>query len=74
MYMPVSGGKEVNEMSVWNKLLSMAGLANILVYGAIIVVFFLGVIKCVIPVWNTRRLLWKAIRNIKAGSNAKQSW
>ena len=61
-------------MSIWDKLFSMSSLADILVYGAIIVVFFLGLVKCVIPVWNTRRLLWKAIRNIKAGSNAKQSW
>ena len=47
---------------------------NALVYAAILAVFILGVIKCIIPVMRTRATLRRAIRNIRAGANAKQSW
>lgn len=53
----------------------MAGSAvNILVYAAIVFVFIIGLIKCIVPVMRTRALLNRAIRNIRAGSEAKQSW
>lgn len=53
----------------------MAGnLVNILVYAAIVFVFIIGVFKCVVPVTHTRNLLRRAIRNIRAGANAKHSW
>lgn len=55
-------------------LLGSASVADILVYAAIIAIFVLGIAKCVMPVLNTRRLLLRAIRNIKAGDNAKISW
>lgn len=61
-------------MGFFERLMGMVGIADLVVYGAIIAVFVLGIVKCVVPVLNTRRLLRRAIRNIKAGDNAKLSW
>ena len=47
---------------------------NVLVYAAIVFVFIMGLVKCIVPVMRTRGLLRHAIRNIRAGSDAKQSW
>ena len=47
---------------------------NALIYAAILFVFILGLIKCVIPVLHNRSLLHRAIKNIRAGSDAEQSW
>ncbi|MBP3410921.1 MAG: hypothetical protein J6M10_08005, partial [Clostridia bacterium] len=47
---------------------------NALIYAAILFVFILGLIKCVIPVLHNRSLLRRAIKNIRAGSDAEQSW
>lgn len=66
--------KEVKKMNWVQNLLGSASVADILVYAAIIAIFVLGIAKCVMPVLNTRRLLLRAIRNIKAGDNAKISW
>ena len=59
--------KEVKKMNWVQNLLGSASVADILVYAAIIAIFVLGIVKCVTPVLNTRRLLLRAIRNIKAG-------
>ena len=47
---------------------------NVLVYAAILFVFILGLIKCVLPVLRNRGLLNRAIKNIRAGEDAQQSW
>jgi len=47
---------------------------NLLVYAVILFVFILGLVKCVAPVLHNRGLLKRAIRNIRAGEDAKQSW
>ena len=47
---------------------------NLLVYAVILFVFIIGLIKCIAPVLHNRRLLRRAIRNIRAGEDAKQSW
>ena len=47
---------------------------NLLVYAVIRFVFIIGLIKCIAPVLHNRRLLRRAIRNIRAGEDAKQSW
>lgn len=52
----------------------MANALNFLVYAAIVVLFLICVIKCVLPVVNTRRVLTSAIRQLKKGENSKRSW
>ncbi|MDO4741460.1 MAG: MotA/TolQ/ExbB proton channel family protein [Eubacteriales bacterium] len=47
---------------------------NITVYIGILALLLLSFIKCVLPVWRTRALLRRAIRNIKAGEKSKRSW
>lgn len=47
---------------------------DLLVYVAILFVFVIGLIKCIFPVMNTRRLIQRAIRNIRAGDSARHSW
>lgn len=47
---------------------------DLLVYAVILFVFILGLIQCVAPVLHNRGLLKRAIRNIRAGEDAKQSW
>ena len=51
-----------------------SGLMNLLVYAAIVLIFILGVIKCILPVLRNRAILKNAIRNIRMGSAARQSW
>ena len=47
---------------------------NLLIYAVILFVFIMGLIKCVFPVLRTRGTLRSAIRNIRAGTEAKKSW
>lgn len=47
---------------------------NLLVYAAIVFVFILGFVRCVCPVLRTKGVLRRAIRNIRAGADAKHSW
>jgi len=49
-------------------------MLNILVYAAIIFVFIVGMVTCIVPVIRTRGLLRRAIGNIRAGTDAKKSW
>ncbi len=49
-------------------------ILNLLVYALMLVLFVLGIFKCVIPVLNNRKLLKRAVRNIRAGEDAKRSW
>lgn len=45
-----------------------------LVYAVIVFVFIIGIIQCIAPVLRNRALLKRAIRNIRAGKEAKRSW
>lgn len=47
---------------------------NALIYAAILLVFILGLIKCVLPVLRNRSLLRHAVNSIRAGSDAEKSW
>lgn len=49
-------------------------LLTLFVYVAIAVLFVLCVIKCVLPVLRTRRVLRRAIAEIKKRENAQKSW
>ena len=49
-------------------------IVNLLVYAIIIFVFIMGFVRCVLPVLRTKGLLRRAIRNIRAGTDAKRSW
>ena len=51
-----------------------SSVLNLLVYALMLVLFVLGICKCVIPVLNNRKLLKRAVRNIRAGQDAKRSW
>ena len=52
----------------------LSGGVNLLVYAIILLVFIFGLIKCVLPVLRNRRLLRSAVRNVRAGEDAKRSW
>lgn len=47
---------------------------DLLIYAIILFVFIVALIKCVLPVQRNRSLLKRAIRNIRAGADAKKSW
>jgi len=49
-------------------------IINACVYVAIAALLLLSFAKCVLPVWRTRALLRRAIRNIKQGEKSKRSW
>ncbi len=51
-----------------------SGIVNLLVYAIILFIFVIGLIKCVGPVLRNRSLLRRAVKNIRAGEEAKQSW
>ena len=50
------------------------GLVDLLVYAVILFVFIIALIKCILPVLRNRSLIRRAVRNIRAGDEAKQSW
>jgi len=52
----------------------ITGTANLLVYIAIIVIFIMGIFKCILPVVHTRRLLKKAVRSIRSDVSNKYAW
>lgn len=65
-------------MPVWNKITQLLPqLADFLVYAAIAVVTIIGVVKCLLPLWNTTHALRRAIRRLQrdAGNTAdKPVW
>ena len=63
----------MGDLSFFKNFLSGSWL-DMLVYVIILSVFIIGLIKCVSPVLHNRALLRRAIRNIRAGTDAKQSW
>ena len=44
---------------------AIPNLSNILVYAAIAIVTVIGVIKCLLPLWNTTHALHRAIRRLQ---------
>lgn len=52
----------------------ITGTTNVLVYIAIVVIFIVGIFKCILPVVRTRRLLKKAIRSIRSEGSTKYAW
>ena len=51
----------------------LSDIINLLVYAAIIIVFIAGFVRCICPVLHNKGVLRKAIRNIRAGEDAKRS-
>ena len=50
------------------------GIINLLVYAIIVLIFIFGLIRCVFPVLRNRRILKRAMRDVRAGNSAKRSW
>ena len=63
-------------------ILDMLGLSgggasavlNLAVYALMLALFVLGIAKCIGPVVHNEKLLKRAVRNIRAGQDAKRSW
>lgn len=55
-------------------VLGLSNSSNLLIYLVIIAVFLVGILYCIAPVLDNRGRLRRAVRSIKAGSNAKRSW
>ncbi len=59
----------------WTSLSGWMGNGfSIFVYAAIVVLFIIGVLRCIAPVSRNRKKLKNAIRLIKKGDKAKHSW
>ncbi len=62
-------------MNFWKSIQSWLGDGfSIFVYVAIVVLFIIGIAKCIAPVVRTRNLLKRAIVNIRKGDKARRSW
>lgn len=47
---------------------------SVFVYIAIVVLFVVGIVKCILPVIRTSDVLNRAVKNIKKGDKARRSW
>ena len=47
---------------------------SVFVYVAIVVLFIVGIMKCILPVIRTSDVLNRAVKNIKKGDKARRSW
>ena len=47
---------------------------NLVIYAIIVIMFLIGIFKCVLPVMRNRRMLVRAIASIRQGDDAKRSW
>ncbi len=62
-------------MDLWETIKSWMGSGfTVFVYVAIVVLFIIGVARCILPVMRTRDLLKRAIKNIRKGDKARRSW
>ncbi len=52
----------------------ISDITNFLVYIAIVVVFIVGIVKCILPVMHNRNVLKKAIRIIRSEGSSKYAW
>ena len=53
---------------------SMSSASNIVIYIAIVVLFVMGIIRCVVPVMRTRQLIRRATRSIRSAGDKKYAW
>lgn len=51
---------------------AIPNLSNILVYAAIAIVTVIGIIKCLLPLWNTTHALHRAIRRLQDDAGSKR--
>ena len=63
-------------MGIWETVKGWIGndIFSIFVYVAILLLFGVGIAKCILPVVRTRDLLKRAVKNIKKGDKARRSW
>ncbi|MCR4621358.1 MAG: MotA/TolQ/ExbB proton channel family protein [Clostridiales bacterium] len=62
-------------MSIWQKITSwMGGGISVVVYLVIIVLFLIGIFRCILPVTRNTKRLKRAIYQIKQGDKARHSW
>lgn len=47
---------------------------SVFVYVAIVILFIVGIAKCILPVIRTSDVLNRAVKNIKKGDKARRSW
>ena len=53
---------------------SVNSVASLVIYVAIVVLFIVGLVRCVFPVMRTRGLIRRATRTIRAGGDKKYAW
>lgn len=53
---------------------ALSGVSNLLVYIGIVVLFVVGLIRCILPVVHTRGTLRRAIRSIRSQGDKKYAW
>ena len=53
---------------------ALSGISNLVVYIAIVVLFVVGLIRCIAPVVRTRGTLRRAIRIIRSEGDKKYAW
>ena len=63
-------------MNLWDSIKDWVGndVFSIFVYIAILALFLIGVFKCILPVMKARKVLSRAVKNIKKGDKARHSW
>ena len=62
-------------MKLWESIKGWMGSGfSVFVYIAIVLLFIIGIVKCIVPVARNRKLLLRAIKNIKKGDKAHRSW
>ena len=53
---------------------SMNSVSSLVIYVAIVVLFIVGLVRCVFPVMRTRGLVRRAIKSIRNGGDNKYAW
>ena len=53
---------------------SVNSVFSLVIYVAIVVLFIIGLVRCVFPVMRTRGLIRRATRTIRAGGDKKYAW
>ena len=53
---------------------ALSGISNLLVYAGIVVLFVVGLIRCIAPVVHTRNTLRRAVRSIRSQGDNKYAW
>lgn len=65
----------VRLMDMFEKIGSWMGDGfSVFVYVAIVALFIVGIVKCILPVIHTSDVLNRAVKNIKKGDKARRSW